>query len=164
MDLNKSPSSVSMSDSSSDSPSPVRVRAMVGEETKGDDTLVQRSLLYDPKGNSFISSRTQVGSSTMMSLVGRGKTLRSLSLMLERTWDYEYEYEYGYGYVYGDVYEVDMDMNMIEDMNKNMHMNMNTNMVTFSISGNHWENIYLGLGLRKIAHCQYIVCKLYIGK
>ncbi|CAN6807610.1 unnamed protein product [Brassica oleracea var. botrytis] len=76
MDLNESSNSVSMSDSSSnsssdsscDSPSPVRVRATVGEETKGDDTLVQRSCLYDPKGKSIIPSGTQERSSAMRSL------------------------------------------------------------------------------------------------
>lgn len=90
MDLNESSNSVSMSDSSSDSssdtssdsscdsPSPVRVRATVGEETKGDDTLVQS--LYDPKGKSIVLSGTHERSSTMRSLsMGRGKTLRSLS-------------------------------------------------------------------------------------
>lgn len=87
MDLNESSNSVSMSDSSSnsssdsscDSPSPVRVRATVGEETKGDDTLVQRSCLYDPKGKSIIPSGTQERSSAMRSLSMGGKTLRSLS-------------------------------------------------------------------------------------
>ncbi|CAF2122945.1 unnamed protein product [Brassica rapa subsp. trilocularis] len=78
MDLNESSNSVSMSDSSSDSssdtssdsscdsPSPVRVRATVGEETKGDDTLVQS--LYDPKGKSIVLSGTHERSSTMRSL------------------------------------------------------------------------------------------------
>lgn len=96
--------------------------------------------------------------------MGRGKTLRSLSWnnynhsIFNRCWK-------GHGIINMNMdmlINVDMDMNMNMNMNVNVDMDMdvNMNMVTFSINGNHWENIYLVLGLRKIAHYQYILCKL----